>query len=158
MSFQPRSWYEAKYAWAMVARSGPPKRGVADRLTDFGEVDGEYDAATAMEQASRCIQCPYPGCVAACPLANRIPEWLALAAEGRFLEAAALSRATSNLPEICARVCPQERQCEGACILLSRTEAVAIGAVERFINEYALRHQEMELVQSWPNGLKGAVV
>ncbi len=81
-----------------------------------------------------------PPCARTCPLGNRIPEWLGLAADGRFLEAAELSRSTSNMPEICSRVCPQERLCEGACILNARSEPVAIGAVEKFINEYAFAH------------------
>ena len=73
---------------------------------------------------------------------NRIPEWLALTADGRFLEAAALSRSTSNMPEICSRVCPQDRLCEGACILNARSDPVSIGAVEKFINEYAFAHED----------------
>ena len=100
---------------------------------------------TARAQASRCINCPDPPCVKnGCPLANRIPEWLALTAEGRFLEAAALSRSTSNMPEICSRVCPQDRLCESACILNARSEPVSIGAVEKFINEYAFAHEELD--------------
>jgi glutamate synthase (NADPH/NADH) small chain len=93
-----------------------------------------------------------------CPLANRIPEWMALTAQGLFLEAAALSRSTSNLPEICSRVCPQEKLCEGACILNARTDPVAIGAVERFINEYAFHHGGVEVVQAPANGRKVAII
>ncbi|MHC1765154.1 MAG: hypothetical protein AB9869_12785 [Verrucomicrobiia bacterium] len=70
------------------------------------------DEVTAREQASRCIQCPEPSCRQGCPLANRIPEWMALTAEGHFLEAAEISNSTSNMPEVCCRICPQERLCE----------------------------------------------
>ncbi len=147
-----------KYAWFKIGRASPPKRDVAERVGDFREVYGDFDEATARAQALRCIQCPTPGCVQACPLHNRIPEWLALTAQGQFLEAAAVSRSTSNMPEICSRVCPQERLCEGSCILNARNEAVAIGAVERFINEYAFRHAPPELVQAPPNGRRVAVI
>ena len=92
-----------------------------------------------------------------CPLGNRIPEWLGLAADGRFLEAAEISRSTSNMPEICGRVCPQERLCEGACILNARSEPVAIGAVEKFINEYAFAHDAVDAAVAPPNGFKVAV-
>lgn len=91
-------------------------------------------------------------------MTNRIPEWLALAAKGEFLEAAEVSRATSNLPEICARVCPQERLCEGACILGAKDDPVAIGAIERFINEYAFAHGAVNVAPVPPNGFRVAVV
>jgi glutamate synthase (NADPH) small chain len=136
----------------------PLKRGADERVGDFNEIYQEFDEATVRAQAARCIQCPTPGCVQACPLQNRIPEWLALTAQGQFLEAAALSRSTSNMPEICSRVCPQERLCEGSCILNAKTDPVTIGAVERFINDYAFRYGSIELVQAPPNGRKVAVV
>ena len=147
-----------KYAWFKINRASPPKRTAGERVCDFHEIYSEYDEATVKAQALRCIQCPTPGCVQACPLNNRIPEWLALAAQGDFLGAAALSRTTSNMPEICSRVCPQEKLCEGSCILNARTEAVAIGAVERFINEYAFRHEKWELAQAPANGRRVAVI
>ncbi len=149
---------QQKYAWSAIRRAAPPKRGAEERVADFQEIYREFDEATVRAQAARCIQCPTPGCVQACPLQNRIPEWLALTAQGQFLDAAALSRATSNMPEICSRVCPQEKLCEGSCILNARTDPVAIGAVERFINEYAFRHAPTELVQAPPNGRRVAVV
>jgi glutamate synthase (NADPH) small chain len=148
----------AKYAWWAVERATPPKRPAAERVADFREIYANFDEATVRAQASRCIQCPNPLCMEGCPLANRIPEWLALAAQGLFLEAAAISRSTSNLPEICSRVCPQERLCEGACILNCRTEAVAIGAVERFINEYAFYHDAVEIVRAPSIGRRVAVI
>src|SRR3954465_6031495 len=135
----------AKYAWRLVSRATPPKRSAGERVADFREIYDNFDEETVRAQASRCIQCPNPLCRQGCPLANRIPEWLALAAQGQFLEAAAVSRSTSNLPEICARVCQQERLCEGSCILNGKAEPVAIGAVERFINEYAFHHENVQL-------------
>jgi glutamate synthase (NADPH/NADH) small chain len=127
-------------------------------VRDFHEIYSLLDEATVREQASRCIQCPEPQCRTGCPLGNLIPDWLALTAEGRFLEAAALSRSTSNMPEICSRVCPQERLCEGACILNGRSDPVAIGALEKFINEYAFAHDAVAASPVSPNGLCVAVV
>jgi len=154
----PPSLPNDKYAWFKISRASPPKRAAGERVGDFREIYSEYDEATVRAQALRCIQCPTPGCVQACPLNNRIPEWLALAAQGDFLGAAALSRTTSNMPEICSRVCPQEKLCEGSCILTARTEAVAIGAVERFINEYAFRHGAVEVAQAPANGRRAAII
>lgn len=148
----------SKYAWYVIRRDSPPKRTAPERVADFREIYGEYDAAAAQAQAARCIQCPNPLCMQGCPLSNRIPEWLALAAQGEFLEAAALSRSTSNLPEVCSRVCPQERLCEGACILNGKAEPVAIGAIERFINDYALEHGYLGPPPAPPNGRKVAVI
>src|SRR5436305_9614816 len=150
--------WPARHAWRMVARKIPPKRSAAERVADFLEIYSSYDEATAREQASRCIQCPEPLCVTGCPLSNRIPEWLALTAEGHFLEAAAISCSTSNMPELCSRVCPQERLCEGSCILNTKSEPVSIGAVERFINEYAFRHDEIHAAPAEPNGRKVGVI
>ncbi len=149
---------KAQHAWAEFARATPPKRSATERVADFLEIYGSFDEATAREQARRCLQCPEPLCVAGCPLANRIPEWMLLTAEGQFLEAAAISRSTSNMPEICARVCPQERLCEGACILNGHAEPVSIGAIERFINEYAFAHDAVDACRVPPNGFRVAVV
>jgi glutamate synthase (NADPH/NADH) small chain len=147
-----------KYAWRAIRRESPPKRMAADRVGDFCEIYANYDAETVRAQASRCIQCPNPLCAQACPLANRIPEWLALAAQGEFLEAAAVSRTTSNMPEICSRVCPQEKLCEGACILNGKSDPVAIGAVERFINDYALERGVIGPLPAPPNGHRVAII
>ena len=149
---------KAKYAWSAITRESPPKRPADERVGDFQEIYASYDEAAVRAQASRCIQCPHPLCMQGCPLGNRIPEWLALAAQGLFLEAAALSRSTSNMPEICSRVCPQEKLCEGACLLNARTQPVAIGAVERFINDYALARNGVEITQAPLNGFRVAVV
>lgn len=157
MSQPPRSASNSKYAWLLLDRENPPKRSAAERVADFLEITSGLDEVTAREQASRCIQCPEPSCRQGCPLANRIPEWLALTAEGHFLEAAEISGATSNLPEICSRICPQERLCEGSCILNGRSEPVSIGAIERFINEYALAQGVLRPVPPLPNGYRVAV-
>jgi glutamate synthase (NADPH) small chain len=147
----------SKYAWCEVDAQGPPKRSATDRVADFLEVYGPFDEATARAQASRCIQCPEPTCVAGCPLSNRIPEWMLLTAEGQFLEAAALAHATSNMPEICARVCPKEHLCEGMCILGTKDAPVSIGAIEQFVNEYALAHGAIETRVAPPNGFRVAI-
>ena len=151
--------WPAKHNWRYIAREAPPKRPAAARICDFDEIYSLFDKETVRAQASRCIDCPDPPCVKeGCPLQNRIPEWLALTAEGRFLEAAALSRSTSNMPEICGRVCPQDRLCEGACTLNARSEPVCIGAIEKFINEYAFAHNEVDRTVGESNGFKVAVV
>ena len=150
--------WPVKHNWRYIAREMPPKRPASERTCDFDEIYDLYDEETVRAQASRCINCPDPLCRQGCPLGNRIPEWLALAAEGRFLEAAEISRSTSNMPEICGRVCPQERLCEGACILNARSEPVSIGAVEKFINEYAFAHHAVNGAVPAPNGLEVAIV
>ncbi len=157
MSSEPRSASSSKHAWLLLNRANPRKRSAAERVADFLEITSGLDEVTAREQASRCIQCPEPSCRQGCPLANRIPEWLALTAEGHFLEAAEVSGATSNLPEICSRICPQERLCEGSCILNGKAEPVSIGAIERFIHEYALAHGMPRVLNPVPNGYRVAV-
>lgn len=148
----------SKYAWYLLDRVEPRKRSARDRVADFLEITSGLDEHSAREQASRCIQCPEPQCRQGCPLANRIPEWMALTAEGHFLEAAEISGATSNMPEVCSRICPQEKLCEGACILNGKTEPVSIGAIERFINEYAIAHHAIHAAQPLPNGFRVAVL
>jgi glutamate synthase (NADPH) small chain len=145
-------------AWREVARAPVQKRTAADRLADFLEIYGALDEEAAREQASRCVQCPDPSCVAACPFGNLIPEWLALTAEGHFLEAAAILHGTSPLAEICLRVCPADRLCEGSCILNGKAEPVSIWAIEQFLNEYAVAHDKSEGVIAPANGLRVAVL
>jgi glutamate synthase (NADPH/NADH) small chain len=157
MSNTPAHPVTAKRAWCDVERAGLPARSAADRLADFLEIYGPYDEATAREQASRCLACPEPACVAGCPLGNRIPEWMQLTAEGHFLEAAAVSCSTSNLPELCARLCAQDHLCEGACILNGKAEPVSIGAIEQFIQEYAFAHGAADATVLPPNGRRVAV-
>ena len=148
----------SKYAWRELAQQGLPKRSATDRAADFLEIYGLYDEATAREQASRCIQCPNPTCVAGCPLCNPIPQWMQLTAEGRFLEAAALLGSVTNMAEICARVCPSDHLCEGACLLEAISEPVPIQALEQFLMEYAFAHGQVDASTAPPNGLKVAVV
>ncbi len=157
MSQEPDATGQARYAWREVPRSDPPKRPADDRITDFHEIYSLFDEATIREQASRCVQCASPACVQGCPLHNHIPEWLGLAAEGRFLEAAEISRATSNMPEICPRVCPQERLCEGSCVIHDPAGAICIGAIEKFINEYAFAHGAVPTSRPPRNGLRVAI-
>jgi glutamate synthase (NADPH) small chain len=145
-------------AWREVARAPVRKRTAVDRLADFLEIYGALDEQGAREQASRCIQCPDPSCVTACPFGNLIPEWLALTAEGHFLEAAAILHGTSPLAEICLRVCPADRLCEGSCILNGKAEPVSVWAIEQFLNEYASAHGENEGVIAPTNGLRVAVL
>jgi glutamate synthase (NADPH/NADH) small chain len=147
-----------KYAWRELAHKGLPKRSASERVADFLEIYGLYDEATAREQASRCIQCPNPSCVTGCPLCNPIPEWMQLTAEGRFLEASAVLGSATNMAEICARVCPTDRLCEGSCILNGVSEPVSIGAIEQFLAEYAFAHGHVDASTAPPNGLRVAVV
>src|ERR1039458_7884430 len=147
-----------KYAWRELAQKGLPKRSASERVADFLEIYGLYDEATARGQASRCIQCPNPSCVTGCPLCNPIPQWMLLTAEGRFLEASAVLGSATNMAEICARVCPTERLCEGSCILNGVSEPVSIGAIEQFLSEYAFAHGHADSVTAPPNGLRVAVV
>ncbi len=147
-----------KATWRTVERTPPPKREAAERICDFNEIYSLFDEEEIRRQASRCLQCGRPHCVTGCPLSNRIPEWVALTAAGRFLEAAEVSQATSNFPEICSRICPQERLCEGACVLNARAEPVAIGAIEQFINEYAFARGGVSTANATPNGFRVAVI
>ncbi len=157
MSPSGREALNSKYAWRELMRRDLPKRPAAERVADFLEIYGLYDEQTAREQASRCLQCPNPSCVGGCPLCNPIPQWMLLTAEGRFLEAAAVLGSATNLAEICARLCPQERMCEGACILNGTSEAVSIRALEQFLCEYALAHGQADTGTAPPNGLRVAV-
>ncbi len=117
-----------------------PIRPPHERVRDFEPVKLGYDAKMAVAEASRCLFCPKEACVVACPLHNDIPSAMRLISEGKFLEAAAVYAATSTMPEICSRVCPQENLCEGACVLGKRGDPVALGALERFVFDYARIH------------------
>jgi glutamate synthase (NADPH/NADH) small chain len=127
-------------------------------VADFLEIYGLYDEVAAREQASRCVQCPEPTCVAGCPLGVHIPEWLALTAEGNFREAATVLQSTSSLPELCARVCPADHLCEALCVINGRTQPVSVWAVEQFLNEYAFAHGIAAATATEPNGLRVAVI
>ncbi|HWA90024.1 MAG TPA: NAD(P)-dependent oxidoreductase [Rhizomicrobium sp.] len=119
---------------------GPEKRPPEARAQDFREVYAGYAAEKAAEQASRCSQCGVPFCQVHCPLANNIPDWLKLTAEGRTQEAYELSQSTNNMPEICGRICPQDRLCERHCVIeQSGHGTVTIGAIEKFLTDTAWR-------------------
>ena len=121
-----------------VDAATPDKRPAAERREDFHEIYAGYAAARAEEQASRCSQCGVPFCQVHCPLQNNIPDWLKLTAEGRLEEAYEVSAATNNMPEVCGRICPQDRLCEGNCVIEQSTHgAVTIGSVEKYITDTA---------------------
>jgi glutamate synthase (NADPH/NADH) small chain len=118
----------------------PPKRDASQRVDDFDEIYDDFELKTAEDQASRCSQCGVPFCQTNCPLHNNIPDWLMLTAEGRMEEAYRLSSQTNNMPEICGRICPQDRLCEGSCVIEKGFESVTIGAVEKHITETAFEN------------------
>ncbi len=118
-------------------QSYPDKRTAMERRTDFAEIYGPYVATAATEQSSRCSQCGVPYCQVHCPLQNNIPDWLKLTAEGRLEEAYELSAATNNMPEVCGRICPQDRLCEGNCVIEKDFSSVTIGSVEKFLTDTA---------------------
>jgi len=125
-------------SFVTVEQETPEKRAARARKDDFLEIYSDYIEAKANEQASRCSQCGVPFCQSHCPLGNNIPDWLMLTANGRLEEAYEISAATSNMPEVCGRICPQDRLCEGACTIeQSGHGTVTIGAVERFITDTA---------------------
>ena len=129
---------ERMLKFVTVAKEMPEKRDAGARAQDFDEIYREYADAKAAEQASRCSQCGVPYCQAHCPLHNNIPDWLKLTAEGRLEEAYELSSATNNMPEICGRICPQDRLCEGNCVIeQSGHGTVTIGAVEKYLTDTA---------------------
>jgi glutamate synthase (NADPH) small chain len=121
-----------------VSRAMPTKRDAAARRHDFNEIFGEYDDKTAKTQSGRCSQCGVPYCQIHCPVQNNIPDWLKLTAEGRLEEAYEVSSATNNMPEVCGRICPQDRLCEGNCVIEQAGHGtVTIGAVEKYITDTA---------------------
>ena len=120
-----------------VPQQTPVKRGAQLRTGDFDEIYDEFDVPEAQLQSSRCSQCGVPFCSIHCPVNNHIPDWLKLTAEGRLEEAYEMSSATNNFPEICGRICPQDRLCEGNCVIEKDFDSVTIGAVERFITDTA---------------------
>src|ERR1700744_3804168 len=147
----------------------PEKRPAAERRRDSQEIYAELPREKAAEQAARCSQCGVPFCQVHCPLHNNIPDWLKLTGEGRLDEAYELSSATNNFPEICGRICPQDRLCEGNCVIEKGFESVTIGAVERFITDHAgeqgwvqppkpprERPQSVGIVGAGPGGLAAA--
>ncbi len=138
----------------------PEKREADARATDFNEISRSFPVPDAEEQASRCSQCGVPYCSTHCPLHNHIPDWLRLTAEGRLREAYELSNATSTMPEICGRICPQDRLCEGNCVIeFSGHGAVTIGSVEKFITDTAWKEGWVEpLMPGAPRGQSVGVI
>lgn len=133
---------ERMLKFVSVEREMPEKRDAEDRRDDFLEIYGEFIDAKAKEQSARCSQCGVPFCQNHCPLENNIPDWLRLTAEGRTKEAWEISDATNNMPEICGRICPQDRLCEGSCVIeQSGHGTVTIGAVEKYLTD-----------EAWENG------
>lgn len=128
-----------------VAQDYPAKRKADQRREDFDEIARVYAIEKAEEQSARCSQCGVPYCSVHCPLHNHIPDWLKLTAEGRLREAFELSNATSTMPEICGRICPQDRLCEGNCVIeFSDHGAVTIGSVEKYITDTAWKEGWVE--------------
>ena len=147
----------------------PQKRDAEARAADFDEIYGDFSMKKAEEQASRCSQCGVPFCQVNCPLHNNIPDWLMLTAENRLEEAYELSSATNTFPEICGRICPQDRLCEGNCVIEKGFESVTIGAVEKYITETAFdegwvkpvtvtqeKDQSVGIIGAGPAGLAAA--
>jgi glutamate synthase (NADPH/NADH) small chain len=122
-----------------VPRRDPDKQTPEERVRHFGEIYGQYDGASAAAQAGRCIDCGNPYCEWQCPVHNYIPNWLKLIEDGKMFEAAELSHQTNSLPEICGRICPQDRLCEGACTLNGELGAVSIGNIEKYITDEAIK-------------------
>ena len=147
----------------------PEKRDADERAHDFGEIYRQFAAEKAAEQAARCSQCGIPFCQVHCPLHNNIPDWLQLTAAGRLEEAYEVAAATNTFPEVCGRICPQDRLCEGNCVIEKGFESVTIGQVEKYITDIALergwvkppkprreRPQSVGIVGAGPAGLAAA--
>ncbi|WP_421622099.1 glutamate synthase subunit beta [Alkalilimnicola ehrlichii] len=133
-----------------VPRQDPDKERAEVRARQFKEIYRQFDPEVASAQAARCLDCGNPWCEWKCPVHNYIPHWLRLVAEGNLFEAAELSHKTNSLPEVCGRVCPQDRLCEGACTLNDGFGAVTIGSVEKYITDEAVK-------QGWRPDLSGVV-
>ena len=139
-------------AFVRLHQDYPEKRSADQRKGDFAEIARRYEVVAAEEQSSRCSQCGVPYCSTHCPLHNHIPDWLRLTAEGRLREAYELSNATSTMPEICGRICPQDRLCEGNCVIeFAGHGAVTIGSVEKFITDTAWEEGWVEPIVPLPD-------
>lgn len=142
-----------------IPRAMPREVPVALRVLGWGEIYGGFDAGQGEQQAARCIDCGNPYCEWKCPVHNYIPNWLKLAKEGRVFEAATLMHETNPLPEICGRVCPQDRLCEGDCTLADGFGAVTIGAIEKNIVDLAFQQGwRPDLSDVRPSGRRVAIV
>ncbi len=131
-----------------VERQTPEKRDADNRREDFDEIYRQFAAEKAAEQSARCSQCGVPFCQSHCPLHNNIPDWLKLTAEGRLREAYEMSQATNTFPEICGRICPQDRLCEGNCVIeQSGHGTVTIGAVEKYLTDMAFEEDWVDSIE-----------
>ena len=153
-----------------IGQQTPPKREVDNRKKDFNEIYDDFIKQKAQEQSSRCSQCGVPFCQVHCPLSNNIPDWLKLTAEGRLKEAYELSQSTNNMPEVCGRICPQDRLCEGNCVIeQSGHGTVTIGSMEKYITDNAWeqgwvkpievkyeKNQSVGIIGAGPAGLAAA--
>ena len=133
-----------------VQRADPGKKPAFVRVNEFGEIYGDYEQQEAADQSERCLECGNPYCEWKCPVHNYIPNWLRLVAEGNLLEAVEMSHKTNSLPEVCGRICPQDRLCEGACTLNTGFGAVSIGSVEKYITDKAIE-------QGWSPDLSAVI-
>jgi glutamate synthase (NADPH/NADH) small chain len=131
-------------------RADPVKKAVSSRIVEFGEIYTDFGQQQAADQSERCIECGNPYCEWKCPVHNYIPNWLKLVADGNLIEAVEMSHKTNSLPEVCGRVCPQDRLCEGACTLDTGFGAVTIGSVEKYITDTAI-------AQGWSPDLSDVV-
>src|SRR4051812_31204341 len=142
-----------------IPRTDPAKVPVEQRVTEFKEIYSQFSADGAASQAGRCLACGNPFCKWKCPVHNYIPNWLKLIQEGNLFEAAELSHKTNSLPEVCGRICPQDRLCEGACTLNDGLGAVTIGSIEKYITDEAFKRgwkPDMSNVQA--SGKRVAIV
>jgi glutamate synthase (NADPH) small chain len=152
-----------------IEQQMPEKRAAATRKRDFDEIYAEFATEEAATQAGRCSQCGVPFCQVNCPVSNNIPDWLKLTAEGRLEEAYEVSQATNTFPEICGRICPQDRLCEGNCVIEKGFDSVTIGSVEKYITDTAWekgwvkpivppveRPQSIAIIGAGPGGLAAA--
>ena len=147
------------FEFVELPRQDPAKTPAAVRIHDFREIYGQFDPKNAVAQASRCLGCGNPYCEWKCPVHNYIPNWLKLVEEGNIFEAAELSHRTNSLPEVCGRVCPQDRLCEGACTLNDGFGAVTIGSIEKYITTEALkRGWRPDMSGVIPTGKRVAVI
>ena len=153
-----------------INKENPQKKPVGERLKNFTEIYAEFAKEKAKEQSSRCSQCGVPFCQVHCPLHNNIPDWLQLTAEERLEEAYELASSTNNMPEVCGRICPQDRLCEGNCVIeQSGHGTVTIGSIEKYITDNAWdngwvknilvkeeKHNSIGIIGSGPAGLAAA--
>ena len=141
-----------------IPRQDMPNQKPEERIRNFNEVPYGLTPELAMEEAQRCLQCPKPKCIEGCPVEVDIPGFIQLVAEGKFSEAARRIKLTNALPAICGRVCPQDEQCEGVCILTKKHKSVGIGNLERFVADWEREHNEIVMPRLAPSTGKRAAI